>query len=223
MIRFWKEYSDTLLRVAVIWLVVVGIGAILRTQLFFEQKPFLEIAVHAAFFTFVLTRPSIVAFVRPIPKPHKVLLLAFFTIFYAGQFTQNLRLTYPFTAWAMYSRPEYSEVLTFYRYHGHRSDGTVVDLSPERIVPAGDKHVVTSKIKSLIDAAFRDGGAGPPEGAREQLTDFVAAIGAIYNRDNPDRPIETIEVLAYDWRFREQDRSQLVPTSLIRVPLEARR
>jgi hypothetical protein len=204
------------------WLIIVGIGAILRTQLFFEPRPFLEIGVHAAFFWFLLTRPKIVAFVQPIPKPHKALLLVFFTLFYAGQFTQDLRLTYPFTAWAMYARPESRPEITFYRYRGYTREGSVVELSPERIVPAGDKHVVTTKLKNLIAAAYPPATARNRDRpvARADLTSFLAAIGAIYNRDHPDQPIEAIEVYAYDWRFREQDHSEPKPRSVIRVDVE---
>jgi len=221
VIRLWKEHSETVLRVALIWLVVVGMGTILRTEMFLnDRRPFLEMAIHAGLWIFVLTRRTVTAFLRPLPKPHKALLLAFFCIFYAGQFTQNLRLTYPFPAWAMYARPQYFEDLTFYRYQGYTRDGTAIELSPERLVPAGDKHVVITKLVGLISAAFPEQQDGPREAQRAELTNFIRAIGAIYNRDHSDDPIEAIEILAYDWRWREQDRGTVPSKSVTRIPLE---
>lgn len=224
MIRLWKEHSETVLRVALVWLVVVGMGTILRTEMFLNnRRPFLEMAIHAGLWVFVLTRPTVAAFVRPIPRPHKLVILAFFSIFYAGQFTQNLRLTYPFTAWAMYARPQYYDNLTYYRYYGYKADGSQMELSPERIVPAGDKHVVITKLESLISAAFPETQAGSGEARRTDLTNFIQAIGAIYNRDHAEDPIESIEIVAYDWRFRDEDRRTLPPKPVIRIPLEAAR
>ena len=223
MSGIWSKHGDTIRRVALFWLVAVGIGAILRTRIIaYQPRTFLEIGIQAALIAFALTRPTIAAFVKTIPPPHKAILVVFFTIFYAGQFAQDLRLTYPFTAWAMYTSPQHSETLVYYRYRGHTRDGQPVELSPEFIVPSNDKHVVTSKLKGLIKAAF-DSKSEDPAAGRRNLGDFLIAMARIYNLEHPEAPLQRIEVFEQTWNFRSQDRQQVKPKLLFEtiVPADA--
>lgn len=218
MIDVWKKHSRIIQVAAVFWLIVVGLGTIIRTGMFHDQKPFIEMAFYAGFLVFMFTRPTSASFLRSVPRPHRVLLVIFFTIFFTGQFVQNLRLTYPFTPWAMYSRPETKQELTYYRYRGYDAGARQIDLSPEKIVPSNDKHVVTTKLKSLIRGAF-DAREGEQEQSRQRLEQFLVAIGNIYNSRHVGAPLRSIEVFEYTWNFRSEDRHDLVPRSLVRVQI----
>lgn len=219
MIDVWKKHSRIIKVAALLWLIVVGLGTIVRTGMLRDQKPFIEMAVYAGILVFIFTRPTIASFARSVPRPHRALMIVFFVIFFTGQFVQNLRLTYPFTPWAMYSRPETAQEITYYRYRGYDLAAAPVDLSPEKIVPSNDKHVVTTKLKNLIRDAYYPRDDWEQELSQQRLEQFLVAIGNIYNGRHADAPLRSIEVFEYTWQFRTEDRHDLVPRSLVRVQI----
>ena len=199
-----------------IWFSVVGIGSFLRIYPVRQTlMTYVEMFIHFVIFVVIFSIPRIREFFMSWPKSFRYVLLVFFSFMYIGQFTQKLDLTYPFTAWAMYSRPQSLEVVKVYRYEVTTESGEVFYINPEKILPANDKHVVTSKYKKLIDEAFFRNLSEDRQESINKLKSIVSTTVDLYNRKNNNDPIISHRIIMYEWNYRESSMEDASPVILL--------
>ena len=147
-------------------------------------RTMVEAGCDAALIAGILAIPSIRAYVASTPRPHRCLFAAFFIALLIGQAVNAPRLTFPFTSWAMYGRPEHPGTLVFYRVRGFDESGQPVDVEPEKLFSSVGKSSVASKLKEL---ARKPSSAG--------LEAFLRAVGAAHNRRHSERPIRSLTLV----------------------------
>jgi len=155
-----------------------------------------------------MVRP-IRAYVRAIPRPHRKILAGLFLLLLVGQMVNRPRLTFPFTSWAMYGRPEHPDTLVFYRYEGLDEAQQVIPLNPFRLLAPISRAEVASKFKDLASAALSHPDEGRRAASQRRLSALLAAVGRIHNTRHPDRPIRAVMLVRCTLDLRDGGRSDI--------------
>ena len=205
-----------------LWLIALGLSLLVHKPPWQEMsRTFVEALIYLIFFILLSFSPLSQYFAK-IPGPHKLILTTFFILLLVGQFINHPKLTFPFTSWAMYGRPEHPETLVFYRYQGVDDKQNKIDISPEDLLPPIGKSAVASKFKNLVSGAFSNEDKAKQKENEERLKELLLAIGEIYNRSYPEHPIRSVELIKCSLNLRDRSKPDIVRQSLWRVALESR-
>lgn len=215
----WKY----IIRVAMLGLIAFAFSGFFYIPSWQEMSlTFVEALIYLIFFTLLFSFSPIRKYFAKIPVPHKLILITFFILLLIGQFINDPRLTFPFTSWAMYGRPEHPETLVFYRYQGFDDKQNKIDISPEDLLPPIGKSAVASKFKNLLSGAFSNEDKAKQKENEERLKELLLAFGEIYNRSYPEHPIRSVELIQCSLNLRDRGKSDILRQSLWRGALESR-
>jgi hypothetical protein len=203
-----------------LWLIALGLSVFVhrppRQEMFLT---FIEALIYLLFLIIISFSPLSQYFAE-IPRPHKLILATFFTLLLIGQFVNQTSLTFPFTSWAMYGRPEHQESLVFTRCIGIDENQNKVTINTEALFPFTDKSEVSSKFKDLVSKAFLDDNLTVQTEYRIRLTEWLRAIGKIYNHQHPERQIRYVELQKCTLNLNYSDKSRILRESLMIVNIE---
>lgn len=183
------------------------------------SRKFVEALIYLIFFILLSSARPIYQYFAKIPRPHKLVFFIFFLLLLIGQIANRPRLTFPFTSWAMYGRPEHPETLVFYQFQGLNDKQKKIDISPEDLLSPIGKSAVASKFKHLVRAAFSDVDDTEQKENQEKLKQLLLSIGEIYNRRYPENKIHSIEIIQCSIDLSHRGRSDVLRRPLWRVEL----
>lgn len=178
-----------------------------------------EAACYLALLAGLRTVRPIRTYLQEIPRLHRMILTALFLLLLVGQVVNKPRLTFPFTSWAMYGRPEDPDTLVFYRYEGLDEAQRVVALNPFHLLAPISRAEVASKFKDLASAALSRQDEAARTASQRRLSDLLAAIGRIYNDRHPARPIRSVALVRCTLNRRGGGRSDIQRERVWRVDL----
>lgn len=173
---------------------------------------------------FVASRKPFQRFFLNLPRPHKIILLVFFSFMVIGQLIDLPRRTFPFISWTMYGRAQGANEVYSYSYRGITQQGEVVSVNPVVLFPTLSHGRMALALEKRIDNLLhakevnvdsrmtqRPGGvkgivfdfrmgmlpkpAGDLRRQEKELTEFLITIGRMYNQKFPHSPLEAIEVI----------------------------
>jgi hypothetical protein len=119
----------------------------------------------------------------------------------------------------MYGRPEHPEVLVFYRCLGIDEEQNKETIDTEEFFHFTDKSTIASKFKKLAARAFMNDNLSQQRKYRKQLTEWLLAIGHIYNYQHPEQPIRSVELQKWTLPLDSSDKPKIHRESLIIVDL----
>jgi hypothetical protein len=83
------------------------------------------------------------------------------------------------------------------------------------------KSGVISKTRQLVFDAL---GSGEPDAlAQDKLTDWVRAIGVVYNRAHPDHPVQRVQLLGHSVRLTDRAVPRTAGTVIWQADIEQAR
>jgi hypothetical protein len=203
-----------------LWLIALGLSVFVHKPPRQEMSlTFIEALIYLVFLIILSFGPLSQYFAK-IPRPHKLILTTFFTLLLIGQFVNQTSLTFPFTSWAMYGRPEHQESLIFTRCIGVDENQNKVTINTEALFSFADKSEVASKFKDLVSKAFLDDNLAVQREYRIRLTEWLHAIGQIYNYQHPEQPIHSVELQKCTLNLNYSDKLKIVQEPLMIVNIE---
>jgi hypothetical protein len=164
------------------------------------------------------------AYVTRLPRPHQWLFGAVFTLCLTSQLAHASRLTFPVVAWEVYARAEHRDVLVFYQFQGIDEHGRAAQVNAESLLRSLSNMAVATKFKQLAKAVLSPtGDAAKQQERQRRLADTLLAMGRLYNRRHPDRPIRWLALMRCSLDLRTGDASTLRREPVWRVDLSERR
>ena len=179
----------------------------------------IEFSIYLVLITAFFLLPPIHTYFMNLPRPHQCIMATLIVLLLVGQFINDPRLTFPFTSWAMYGRPEHPETLVFYRFQVFDDKQNKIDIDPEDLLSPVGKAAVASKFKNLVRAAFSNEDEAKQKKNQKQLKELLLAVGEIYNRRYPEYPIRSVELIQCSLNLRDRGKSDIHRKSLWRVDL----
>ena len=167
----------------------------------------IEACCYAALAWVVLSRPAVRAYAAALPSPHRRIFGAFFSLLIAGQLVNQPRLTFPFTSWAMYGKPEHPDTLVFYRYEGLDDAQQALVLNPFQLLAPIARAEVASQFKDLARHALSDSDEGARAASGRRLSALLSAVGRIHNDRHPDQRIHAVVLVRCTLDLRDGGRS----------------
>ena len=159
------------------------------------------------------------AYFTSLPRPHQWIVMGFVCLLLIGQGVNQTRLTFPFTSWAMYGKPETHDTLIFYRWQGMDQYETAMPLNAYKLLAPVGRAEVASQFKHLGTAAFSGEHTVKQEAARSKLTALLRAMGTIYNAQHPERPLRSVELIRCALPLQEGYTPEIVREPIWRVAL----
>ena len=165
-------------------------------------------------------RPLRAPFTRLHPG-HKALLGGFLALVLIAQLGQLSRRSFPFVAWRMFTGTVNSTEVPFYEYRGTLRSGETVVLRPARLVPSLKNGRFVGKLKSLAARALSKEESRSRTEHRRRYSETLVALGGLYNRENPDDPLASIQVYRCSVDLRDYvDDSSIRRTAVWRVDVD---
>jgi len=156
---------------------------------------------------------SVADYVARLTWPHRSLLGSLLALLLLGQIANRPRLTFPFSAWAMYCKPERStDTLVYYRYEGLGENGEAVELDPFRLLALIPQDGVSTKIKDLAEQVEKPA-------SKEQLAALLRTVGAVHSRRSPERPLSRVTPIGCSLDLRQGREAQVSRESRLRADL----
>lgn len=215
---------NCIIRVAVLGLIAFAFSGFFYNPSWHEiSRKFVESLIYLIFYILLFSVRPIYQYFAKIPRPHKLVFFIFFILLLIGQIVNQPRLTFPFTSWAMYGRPEHPERLVFYQYRGLNGKQERIVISPEELLPTIGKSVIASKFRILIHTSFSEENGAERNENREKLKELLLSIGQIYNRRYPEDPIHTVEIIQCSIDLSDRGHINIIRKSLWQFELNDRR
>jgi hypothetical protein len=206
-----------------LWLIVVGLLAIIHQfSWWFNSRKLLEAFCYLILFIVIFLVRPIRDYFTSIPKLHQYILITFFILLFIGQMANQPRLTFPFTSWNMYAKPENHRRLLFYQYQGLNDEEQRSLISPGDLLSPIGKSNVAVKLQFLVQAAFSNRNDFERKQNLEKLRELLVSIGEIYNTRHPEDPIHTLEIIECSIDLIDRSRSDVIRKSLWQVELRDR-
>jgi hypothetical protein len=203
-----------------LWLIALGLSVIIHNRAWQGMVlTFIESLIYLIFLIFLSSIRPIRRYFAKIPGAHELIFITFFILLLVGQLVNQTSLTFPFTSWAMYGKPEHPEVLVFYRCLGIDEKQNKHTIDTEAFFPFADKSTVASKFKKLVSKAFTNDNLSVQREYQKKLIEWLLAIGQIYNRQHPEDPIRSVELQKCTLNLNYSDKPKVLRESLIIVDL----
>ena len=142
------------------------------------------------------------------------LALAALVLMLTGQLYGRLQDIFPFTLWDMYSVGEKSQVVSYAEFYGQCADGSEVKF----VASSGTMIPTRSRLLVLAKAALNPE-LSPEQrlSAKRQFEEFGPLVVEVYNREHPDKPIQSFKV--YENRKPLNEHPRVERVLLISWPL----
>jgi hypothetical protein len=203
-----------------LWLIALGLSVFVHNSPWQEiSRTFVEVLIYLIVFILLFSFSPICQYFTKIPGPHKLILITFFILLFIGQFVDQTRLTFPFTSWAMYGKPEHPDTLVFYRCLRIDENQNKITINTEALFPFIDKSEVASKLKELSKKAFLNDDVAVQKEYRRKLTEWLLAIGQIYNHQHSGQPIRSVELQKCYLKLSDGGKPEILREPLWRVDL----
>jgi hypothetical protein len=154
-----------------------------------------------------------------LPRPHRLVIVAFFFLAVTGQLATDNRKTFPFPAWTMYGKQESPDRLEYYRYHGVDANGRDVNVDPADVLGFVNVAEIASRVRFIARDARLPEGDPKRVVADKKLHDLLVTIGRAYALKHPDAPLRSLEFLWYSWDFHYRPAADVVPEPMLEVEL----
>lgn len=179
----------------------------------------IEAAVYLALLFSFLSIRAVRAYAAKLPAAHRAIFGAFFCLLLVGQLINQPRLTFPFTSWALYGKPEHPDTLVFYRYQGLDEKDKAVPLDLFRLLAPLGRAELASKVKNLSREAFSNEQTARQAAAQQQITALLRTLGTVYNGRHPERPIKSVEMTQCSLGLRDQGHAVVREETIWRTEL----
>jgi len=151
-----------------------------------------EACIYLGLLLFLARRKPLISTLKALRPPYQVFLAGLVIAMLGAQLSDGGKRTFPFVVWSMYTRPAYGDP-QYYDYSAVSQNGRELPLDVFRV-----SRTLSSRLMfPLRDLAREIDRAG--EGAQRQamIADYetmLRAVARMYNRRNPDDPIQSIYV-----------------------------
>ena len=181
---FWRVAKYGLLLMLLVWLLSLGLHRL--------HPRLLEACMYLGLLLFMVQQKPIVSTLRALHPPYRVFLVMLVVLMLGTQLVDRGSETFPFVGWAMYASPAHGDP-QYYDYSAVSQSGREVRLDVFRVSRGLSSRLMfpLRDIARSIDQARE----GPQRQAMiAHYETMLRAVARMYDRHNPDDPIQTIHV-----------------------------